>query len=208
MIYSHNGINWTWYLNCKITEEVVVIHSHYRLHTFNCTEHPRSVGKFMLLEEGQDSLGNGVSMSRIVDRAILNGVVHKVMNPKNVFAYKGEYDLADILNCEPCHDPDTIKHWMAGRPSVSLLEIARCDGCFMYERVWILIRLLLGTETLFKIMQELGFVLNGTESAEEITICLWEQRMDLCSEDGVLSTEPYQKHQLDVFIKEISNVLL
>lgn len=87
MIYSHNGINWTWYLNCDVTPEGVIINAHYRLHTFNCTEHPKSEGTFMLLEEGNDDLGNGVSKTRIVDRAVLDGVVYKVLNPKHVFSY-------------------------------------------------------------------------------------------------------------------------
>ena len=84
MIYSHNGINWTWYLDCEITPEGVIINSHYRLHTFNCKEHPKFVGVFMLLEE---DLGNGVSRTRIVDRAVLDGVIYKVLNPKHVFDY-------------------------------------------------------------------------------------------------------------------------
>lgn len=84
MIYSHNGINWTWYLDCEITPEGVIINAHYRLHSFNCKEHPESKGVFMLLEE---DLGNGVSRTRIVDRAKLDGVVYKVLNPKHVFDY-------------------------------------------------------------------------------------------------------------------------
>ena len=118
------------------------------------------------------------------------------------------YTVDDIMACRPCHDRKTVECWMDGRPTVSALEIANCDDVFMYDRIWILIRLLWTTSVVSNVVEELGFTTSGWWNEEDVTICLCQARMDEASEEGSNNTEPYQKHQLNLFIKEIKNVLL
>ena len=77
-IAYESGINWTWYLAYTVQGSHIIIHRNYRLHKFDCKEHPTTTTRFRLIENNPTD--------RIVVAVSLDSVRYNMRDPIDVWS--------------------------------------------------------------------------------------------------------------------------
>ena len=91
----HDGINWNWYLEYRLSGQDIEIYRHWRIHKGD-TGHPSTRTEFMIIENAMDKFGNidfdnPDHVKRIATKVVLNNDYdnpYTVLNPKYVFDYE------------------------------------------------------------------------------------------------------------------------